>query len=483
MLSNGSAGVAAAAAAGDCDERTLLLSEEIVVVAPQSPPLPPPSSSAAAAPPTSLPLVHTTTTAAAAATLQQNNNIANNNNNALLAVSAKNMANNKNNINNSKCKNNEASSSSNNNNAAEATAAAATTTITTTAGDIEPTTTTTTADEEDMSSDLSDKFPRPQKKPGKLSKLGTKSVGLKRVSFGSSKGSMVETLVFETPTPLSEHMESTFGFDAAADSAADTAAAAAGQPQLASTLPSNLPLAGGYSGDYAKANMDDSGIEVQEESERSIVRVSIYQSSQPQQICPPADYLLDALDGGYNYNSNLLDYTTMATTAAGIQQQQVIGLGAAYDRQQSTDSGWDNPFRPGGDLSREADEIVNMIRGGKPITPTEERTIGNGSAQHAEDNCNGGAAIGESVTKSNLSQNQATAQNGTNSHASASADAGAGKAAATATELSGGGGGNGNNGVTSLGQVSKQVVPGPTSASHVVIDEKKNKKKGCCVLQ
>lgn len=29
----------------------------------------------------------------------------------------------------------------------------------------------------------------------------------------------------------------------------------------------------------------------------------------------------------------------------------------------STDSGWDNPFRPDGDLSREADEIVNMIKG------------------------------------------------------------------------------------------------------------------------
>lgn len=29
----------------------------------------------------------------------------------------------------------------------------------------------------------------------------------------------------------------------------------------------------------------------------------------------------------------------------------------------STDSGWDNPFRPGGDLSREADEIVKMISG------------------------------------------------------------------------------------------------------------------------
>ncbi|XP_016950273.3 platelet binding protein GspB isoform X1 [Drosophila biarmipes] len=502
MLSNGSAGVAAGVPS-DCDERTLLLGEEMVAVAaPTStssssspPPLPLslPPSCAATAPPTSLPLVHTTTTtaaaAAAAATTAQpsNNNNVSNNNNALPAVSAKNMANTKSSRSgsSSKCRNNEASSgSSNNNNAAEATTAAAgdvetaTTTATTTT-----TTTTTTADEEDLSSDLSDKFPRPQKKPGKLSKLGTKSVGLKRVSFGSSKGSMVETLVFETPTPLSEHMESTFGFDAAADSAADTAAAAAGQPQLASTLPSHLPLAGNYSGDYAKGNMDDSGIEVQEESERSIVRVSIYQSSQPQQICPPADYLLDALDGGYNYNSNLLDYSTMATTAAGLQQQQVIGLGAAYDRQQSTDSGWDNPFRPGGDLSREADEIVNMIRGGKPITPTEERTIGNGSAQHADDNCNGGAAIGESVTRSNLSQNLATAQNGTNSHASASADAGAGKAA-TAGELSGGtGNGSGNNGVTSLGQVSKQVVPGPTSASHVVIDEKKNKKKGCCVVQ
>lgn len=33
----------------------------------------------------------------------------------------------------------------------------------------------------------------------------------------------------------------------------------------------------------------------------------------------------------------------------------------------STESGWDNPFRPGGDLSREADEIVNMIKGKKNL--------------------------------------------------------------------------------------------------------------------
>lgn len=41
----------------------------------------------------------------------------------------------------------------------------------------------------------------------------------------------------------------------------------------------------------------------------------------------------------------------------------------------STESGWDNPFRPGGDLSREADEIVNLIKGGKPITPTGEHPM------------------------------------------------------------------------------------------------------------
>ena len=32
------------------------------------------------------------------------------------------------------------------------------------------------------------------------------------MSFGSSKGSMVETLVFETPTPLPEHAEREFCF-------------------------------------------------------------------------------------------------------------------------------------------------------------------------------------------------------------------------------------------------------------------------------
>lgn len=42
-----------------------------------------------------------------------------------------------------------------------------------------------------------------------------------------------------------------------------------------------------------------------------------------------------------------------------------------YIRQQSTESGLDNPFRPDGELSREADTIVSLIKEGKPITPVK----------------------------------------------------------------------------------------------------------------
>lgn len=37
----------------------------------------------------------------------------------------------------------------------------------------------------------------------------------------------------------------------------------------------------------------------------------------------------------------------------------------------------DNPFRPGSELSREADIIVNLIKEGKPITPTRDMDSAN----------------------------------------------------------------------------------------------------------
>uniref|UniRef100_A0A1B6DUF5 Uncharacterized protein n=1 Tax=Clastoptera arizonana TaxID=38151 RepID=A0A1B6DUF5_9HEMI len=52
-----------------------------------------------------------------------------------------------------------------------------------------------------------------------------------------------------------------------------------------------------------------------------------------------------------------------------LEEKQIV-TSTPKQSDKSTDSGWDNPFRPDGDLSREADEIVELIKGGKPITPT-----------------------------------------------------------------------------------------------------------------
>lgn len=92
-------------------------------------------------------------------------------------------------------------------------------------------------------------------------------------------------------------------------------------------------------------------------SERSKVRVSFYQGARPQCLSPPP--LVPQPD------SHVI-YAALLSAAANADMTDH----AMYNRQISTESGWDNPFRPDGDLSREADEIVSLIKGGKPITPT-----------------------------------------------------------------------------------------------------------------
>lgn len=147
----------------------------------------------------------------------------------------------------------------------------------------------------------------------KIAVNGTKHQTLKRVSFGSSKGSMVETLIYESPlqeepepSPIAEHPATTF--------------------------PESLD---------------------QSETEREKVRVSFFQQSKPQEVDLPDEPIIFT-------HSELM----MAGPILNDSNHVV------YIRQESTESGWDNPFRPGGDLSREADEIVELIKGGKPITPT-----------------------------------------------------------------------------------------------------------------
>lgn len=106
----------------------------------------------------------------------------------------------------------------------------------------------------------------------------------------------------------------------------------------------------------------------------------------------------------------------------------------------STDSGWDNPFRPDGDLSREADEIVERIREGLPIT-------GNGTVS---------SPVFDSV------------------------DAATAKSVSAAPPTAG----NGTTKPATPGPVAVQrtvLPPGASEPEHVVL--KKKPKCRCCVIQ
>lgn len=85
--------------------------------------------------------------------------------------------------------------------------------------------------------------------------------------------------------------------------------------------------------------------------------MSFYQGARPQCLSPPP---LASQPDSHVF------YAALLSAAANADMTDH----AMYNRQISTESGWDNPFRPDGDLSREADEIVSLIKGGKPITPT-----------------------------------------------------------------------------------------------------------------
>lgn len=87
----------------------------------------------------------------------------------------------------------------------------------------------------------------------------------------------------------------------------------------------------------------------------SKVRVKFFESQQVTQVActpPPPDVTLDFASD---------------SMASPVSDQSA----AAYARQTSAESGVDNPFRPDGELSREADTIVSLIKEGKPITPVK----------------------------------------------------------------------------------------------------------------
>ncbi|KAI8430659.1 hypothetical protein MSG28_000859 [Choristoneura fumiferana] len=249
-----------------------------------------------------------------------------------------------------------------------------------------------------------------EKPKHKLLSNGTKHTSLKRVSFGSSKGSMVETLIYESP--LQEEPESS------------------PPPKPQETSFPYTP--------------------VEEDSERAKVRVSFYQGARPQCLSPPPAPDSHAL------------YAELLSAATTVDMAEH----AEYNRQISTESGWDNPFRPDGDLSREADEIVSLIKGGKPITPTPTATPQLAVCEEDEkDHANNVSANASPSplmkVSSPVQQSTPKGMNGTKN--------------GVAEARAGGGGGAG------AVEVQRSPPPQPQQPEHVTI--KKKPKCKCCVVQ
>lgn len=109
------------------------------------------------------------------------------------------------------------------------------------------------------------------------------------------------------------------------------------------------------------------------------------------------------------------------------------------------DNGVDNPFRPGSELSREADIIVNLIKEGKPITPTKETT--DSPTFNGVNEMNG-------EKKYNKLESQKSEMNGTP-----------------------------KNRPPAVVEVQHGIVVPPNDASQVVEEVNIKKKRKCCVVQ
>jgi hypothetical protein len=255
-----------------------------------------------------------------------------------------------------------------------------------------------------------------------------------RVSFGSTKGSMVETLIFESP--LNEEEPST-----------PSVAWKANKSRNLRTLMTSTPLA------------EESEALISESSSRSSskVRVTYFESKRPLTLPSP-----EASDAEWD-----------DTMAEPPPQQH-----PNYTRQISAESGQDNPFRPDGDLSREADELVELLKGGRPISEVlknrEAAKPGDGEPhgdqlQHVDESC-GSPARNPSLPSSSPSspvKEDAVDANRRN---------GSGLVAEPVTKKT-----ESPNAVEVQRAVVAPVGAGQSQVEHVVI--KKKSKCQCCVIQ
>ncbi|XP_076682028.1 uncharacterized protein LOC143376071 isoform X1 [Andrena cerasifolii] len=272
---------------------------------------------------------------------------------------------------------------------------------------------------------------------------GAKHTSLKRVSFGSSKGSMVETLVYETPVQEEPEMNRFLDHNGRL-------------PSLITPVPDT-----------------DEG--------REMVRVSLL-GPQPSPTTPG---VFQVQPIAISRSTHPID---MDTVSAELLTTHTEHTAPAYHTQISTDSGWDNPFRPDGDLSREADEIVELIKGGKPITPTPGQTA------PPLPGCDTAASNAQTTVDHDSSSSPLlkSSANATNRHASSSPKLGQENGNAHGTPIKAATANNQqpvNDKVavasrTATVEVARMTAQGPGDASqveHVTLKKKPTCK--CCVLQ
>ena len=156
----------------------------------------------------------------------------------------------------------------------------------------------------------------------------------------------------------------------------------------------------------------------------------------------------------------------------------------------SIDSGWENPFRPGGELSKEADQIVRAIQSGRPLDSSLDEADGPPATEQAESTPappNGGPA-GEPIVTATVQTAVAAAPPAARDGPSPAQTAAAANASTPAGHRNGGAAA-----VSAQTAVAAQS-PGTVEVQHTLVKHEdasqveqvtlKKKPRGkCCVVQ
>ncbi|XP_066990073.1 corneodesmosin isoform X3 [Macrobrachium rosenbergii] len=198
----------------------------------------------------------------------------------------------------------------------------------------------------------------------------------------------------------------------------------------------------------------------------SKVRVTFYESSKPLVVTSPEPSEFD------QYSPQ--DFIMASPLSDGTH------LPPAFDRQLSTESGRDNPFRPDGDISREADEIVQLIKSGRPLQGQQGRGDATDSIDSGPISPDGKEASSEPL----ISANDASPQQ---QQIPSPLPVPTQTVGATTTGSPGKAGANGSaapdNSTPGTVEVTHATVK-PTDAAHVEhVVIKKKSKCNCCVIQ